>query len=132
MRKKQLTFEFTNEDIQFVKRILKTGEIKPDDVKVMAQIFKERIDPSYNVPCDGCQGIIKENFRRLESIMCESLGVKDIRSYVVKPFVDQYIERKIDKLTKEGDELFEKTSPLNKKGDGFLSRLSKAIKETGE
>ena len=84
MRGKKIKFEFTYEEIKAVKAFQRKGVLDSDAKKVVKEIYQRNIDPTYDA-CEGCHQVVKENFKRLVRIMCESLGVSDLRFY--KPTV---------------------------------------------
>ena len=99
MNRKQIKFEFTKEEIEFVKSIQRTGRIDMKAKETMKAIYQKNIDPNFN-PCSGCNNAQKHAFKRLIQIMSESLGVKDLKNYVHK--IEPLEIKKINKeVTKE-------------------------------
>lgn len=121
MKSKKIKFEFTPEEVQFVKRVQVKGYLEENDKQELKRIYQSRIDPSYD-PCAGCHQVQKENFKRLVQIMCESLGVTDLIYY--KPVTQESL-----KTQKGFNEALAKMQDNNKeeepKKENFLQKLAK-------
>jgi hypothetical protein len=121
MRGKKIKFEFTYEEIKAVKAFQRKGVLDSDAKKVIKGIYQRNIDPTYD-PCEGCHQVVKENFKRLVKIMCESLGVSDLRSY--KPTVK---DLKTQSDFKEAVEiLHESNKEVKPKKETLLQKIGKA------
>lgn len=99
---------FTPKQINWAKSVLLKGELGPEEKAEMKKIYQERIDPSYN-PCDGCHNVVKENFKRLVQIMCESVNVSDLVYYRTP------VKKKVEPVVKK--------TPTQKIKDGFKNLI---------
>ncbi len=78
MKRRQSVFEFKPEDIYFMQKMLKKGELEKADRDQLVSIYRERVNPKYaDDLCDGCHAVTKQAFRRMIRIMCDSLGIKE-------------------------------------------------------
>ena len=121
MKSKKIKFEFTPEEVQFVKRTQIKGFLEENDKQELKRIYQAKIDPSFDF-CDGCHQVQKENFKRLVQIMCESLGVKELIYY--KPTTEESLktQKGFNEALKKMQDA-EQTEP--KKKENFLQKLAK-------
>jgi len=123
MKSKKIKFDFSHEDIMFVKKVIRQGELDGPDKQQMKTIYQNHIDPTYD-PCEGCHQVIKENFKRLVQIMCESLGVSDLRFYKPKPQVQPVAKK--EEVKPEDQTKDNQDEP--KKKESLLDKIGKALR----
>ncbi len=118
MKSKKIKFDFTPEEIKFVKALQLKGAIDSSDKEEMKRIFQSKIDPTYD-PCAGCHNLVKANFKRLVQLVCESVGVDDLRYY--RPIIQT--DLKTQSEVKEVLKAVEQP-----KEDSILKKVGKALK----
>jgi len=120
MRGKSIKFDFTYEEVKIIKELQIKGMLDGAGKKALRKIYREKIDPTYD-PCEGCHQAIKENFKRLVKIMCESLNVSELRMYKPTP---KDLNTQAD--LKEAVQTLHESNEEEPKKETFLQKIGKA------
>ncbi len=68
---------FDDDEIKWAMAVSRSGKLTPEDKNRMDEIYKSKLNPNHQ-PCNGCSQAVKENFKRLIQLMCESRGVTNL------------------------------------------------------